>query len=145
MKKQDKKDFPDRKNYIKLLPAAAVIAAVAVTGVQGKAGSTQKVQSESADVKDAEELTGLITTAYSYEDFSDGTSLQQKQAKLLPKRQKPESKKERQKHFRMNLRKLLRQDRELHLLRLYPFRKADIRMVLIREAAQDLEARSVFR
>ena len=29
MKKQDKKDFPDRKNYIKLLPAAAVIAAVA--------------------------------------------------------------------------------------------------------------------
>lgn len=71
MKKQDKKDFPDRKNYIKLLPAAAVIAAVAVTGVQGKAGSTQKVQSESADVKDAEELTGLITTAYSYEDFSD--------------------------------------------------------------------------
>ena len=45
-----------------------------MTGVQGKAGSTQKVQSESADVKDAEELTGLITTAYSYEDFSDGTS-----------------------------------------------------------------------
>lgn len=36
MKKQDKKDFPDRKNYIKLLPAAAVIAAVAVTGVQGR-------------------------------------------------------------------------------------------------------------
>ena len=28
MKKQDKKNFPDRKNYIKLLPAAAVIAAV---------------------------------------------------------------------------------------------------------------------
>lgn len=28
MKKQDKKNFPDRKNYIKLLPAAAVIAAL---------------------------------------------------------------------------------------------------------------------
>ncbi len=111
MKKQDKKDFPDRKNYIKLLPAAAVIAAVAVTGVQGKAGSTQKVQSESADIKDAEELTGLITTAYSYDViFQMELLLQQKQAKLLPKRQKPESKKERQKHFRMNLRKLLRQD-----------------------------------
>ena len=75
MKKQDKKNFPDRKNYIKLLPAAAVIAAVTVTGVQGKAGISQKVQSESADVKDAEELTGLLATAYSYDDFSDGTSL----------------------------------------------------------------------
>lgn len=74
MKKQDKKNFPDRKNYIKLLPAAAVIAAVTVTGVQGKAGISQKVQSESADVKDAEELSGLLTTAYSYDDFSDGTS-----------------------------------------------------------------------
>ena len=42
MKKQDKKNFPDRKNYIKLLPAAAVIAAVAVTGVQGKAGYPRK-------------------------------------------------------------------------------------------------------
>ena len=74
MKKQDKKNFPDRKNYIKLLPAAAVIAAVTVTGVQGKVGISQKVQSESADVKDAEELTGLLATAYSYDDFSDGTS-----------------------------------------------------------------------
>lgn len=74
MKKQDKKDTSDRKNYIKLLPAAAVIAAVTVTGVQGKTGSTQKIQSENADIKDAEELTGLLTTAYSYEDFSDGTS-----------------------------------------------------------------------
>lgn len=74
MKKKDKKDFPDRKNYIKLLPAAAVIAAVAVTGVQGKTKNSQKVQSESAAVKDAEELTGLLTTAYSYDDFSDGTS-----------------------------------------------------------------------
>ena len=74
MKKQDKKNFPDRKNYIKLLPAAAVIAAVTVTGVQGKAGISQKVQSESEDVKDAEELTGLLATAYSYDDFSDGTS-----------------------------------------------------------------------
>ena len=74
MKKQDKKKFPDGKNYIKLLPAAAVIAAVTVTGVQGKAGISQKVQSESADVKDAEELTGLLATAYSYDDFSDGAS-----------------------------------------------------------------------
>ena len=88
MKKKDKKNLPDRKNYIKLLPAAAVIAAVTVTGVQGKAGISQKVQSENADVKDAEELTGLLTTAYSYDDFSDGTSSSLKAAKSASKKAK---------------------------------------------------------
>ena len=88
MKKKDKKNLPDRKNYIKLLPAAAVIAAVTVTGVRGKAGISQKVQSENADVKDAEELTGLLTTAYSYDDFSDGTSSSSKAAKSASKKAK---------------------------------------------------------
>ena len=88
MKKKDKKNLPDRKNYIKPLPAAAVIAAVTVTGVQGKAGISQKVQSENADVKDAEELTGLLTTAYSYDDFSDGTSSSSKAAKSASKKAK---------------------------------------------------------
>lgn len=88
MKKKDKKNLPDRKNYIKLLPAAAVIAAVTVIGVQGKAGISQKVQSENADVKDAEELTGLLTTAYSYDDFSDGTSSSSKAAKSASKKAK---------------------------------------------------------
>lgn len=88
MKKKDKKNLPDRKNYIKLLPAAAVIAAVTVTGVQGKAGISQKVQSENADVKDVEELTGLLTTAYSYDDFSDGTSSSSKAAKSASKKAK---------------------------------------------------------
>lgn len=88
MKKKDKKNLPDRKNYIKLLPAAAVIAAVTVTGVQGKAGISQKVQSENADVKDAEELTGLLTAAYSYDDFSDGTSSSSKAAKSASKKAK---------------------------------------------------------
>ena len=88
MKKKDKKNLPDRKNYVKLLPAAAVIAAVTVTGVQGKAGISQKVQSENADVKDAEELTGLLTTAYSYDDFSDGTSSSSKAAKSASKKAK---------------------------------------------------------
>lgn len=88
MKKKDKKNLLDRKNYIKLLPAAAVIAAVTVTGVQGKAGISQKVQSENADVKDAEELTGLLTTAYSYDDFSDGTSSSSKAAKSASKKAK---------------------------------------------------------
>lgn len=88
MKKKDKKNLPDRKNYIKLLPAAAVIAAVTVTGVQGKAGISQKVQSENADVKDAEELTGLLTAAYSYDDFSDGTSSSSKAVKSASKKAK---------------------------------------------------------
>ena len=74
MKKQDKKNFPNRKNYIKLLPAAAVIAAVTVTAVQGKVGGSYKVQSENTDIKNAEELTGLLTTAYSSDDLLDGTS-----------------------------------------------------------------------
>lgn len=81
MKKEDKKNFSNKKNYIKLLPAAAVIAAVTVTGVQGKTGSSQKTKSESVDIKDAEELTGLLTTAYSYDDFSDGTSASSKTSK----------------------------------------------------------------
>ena len=46
MKKQDKKNLPDRKNYIKLLPAAAVIAAVAVTGVQGKGRKLRRKYSQ---------------------------------------------------------------------------------------------------
>lgn len=65
-----------------------MIAAVTVTGVQGKAGISQKVQSENADVKDAEELTGLLTTAYSYDDFSDGTSSSSKAAKSASKKAK---------------------------------------------------------
>lgn len=88
MRKQDKKNFPDKKNYIKLIPAAAVIAAVTVTGVQGKTGSSQKVQSESADVRNSEELTGLLETAYSYDDFSDGTSASGKTSDSASKKAK---------------------------------------------------------
>ena len=88
MKKQDKKNLPDRKNYIKLLPAAAVIAAVTVTAVQGKVGDSHKVQSENTDIKNAEELTGLLTTAYSYDDFSDGTSVSGKTSDSASKKAK---------------------------------------------------------
>lgn len=146
MKKKDKKNLPDRKNYIKLLPAAAVIAAVTVTGVQGKAGISQKVQSENADVKDAEELTGLLTTAYSYDDFSDGTSSSSKAAKSASKRQKKvESKKEQPKRFLMNHRKLLLRDREAHPHRQPLFRQAATKTEPIREAEPDSAVRSLFR
>ena len=138
MKKKDKKNLPDRKNYIKLLPAAAVIAAVTVTGVQGKAGISQKVQSENADVKDAEELTGLLTTAYSYDDFSDGTSSSSKAAKSASKKEQP-------KRFLMNHRKLLLRDREAHPHRQPLFRQAATKTEPIREAEPDSAVRSLFR
>ena len=146
MKKKDKKNLPDRKNYIKLLPAAAVIAAVTVTGVQGKAGISQKVQSENADVKDAEELTGLLTTAYSYDDFSTALLPRQKQPNLHQKRQKKvESKKEQPKRFLMNHRKLLLRDREAHPHRQPLFRQAATKTEPIREAEPDSAVRSLFR
>ena len=141
MKKQDKKKFPDGKNYIKLLPAAAVIAAVTVTGVQGKAGISQKVQSESADVKDAEELSGLLTTAYSYDDFSDGTSSSKAASSSSKKAKKGGIKKGTAK----TLPDESLQDREAPLHRLHLFRQADTKTEPIREVEPDLVGRSLFR
>lgn len=145
MKKQDKKNFPDRKNYIKLLPAAAVIAAVTVTGVQGKAGISQKVQSESADVKDAEELTGLLATAYSYDDFSDGTSSSKAASSSSKKAKKGGIKKGQPKHFLMSRKKHQLQGREAPLHRLHLFRQVDTKTEPIREVEPDLVGRSLFR
>lgn len=70
MKKQDRNFMQDKRNLLKLLPAAAVIAAVTVTVVQGKAQNTVQQEAESAEVQSAAELSDLISTAY----FSDGTS-----------------------------------------------------------------------
>ena len=60
----------DKKNLLKLLPAAAVIAAVAVTAVQGKATDGIQKEPENTEVRDAGELSGLLKTAY----FDDDTS-----------------------------------------------------------------------
>ena len=60
----------DKKNLLKLLPAAAVIAAVAVTAVQGKATNGIQKEPENTEVRDAGELSGLLKTAY----FDDDTS-----------------------------------------------------------------------
>ena len=59
-----------KKNLLKLLPAAAVIAAVAVTAVQGKATDGIQKEPENTEVRDAGELSGLLKTAY----FGDDTS-----------------------------------------------------------------------
>lgn len=60
----------DKKNLLKLLPAAAVIAAVAVTAVQGKATDGIQKEPENTEVRDAGELSGLMKTAYFDEDTS---------------------------------------------------------------------------
>ena len=68
--KKDGKIMHDKKNLLKLLPAAAVIAAVAVTAVQGKATDGIQKEPENTEVRDAGELSGLLKTAY----FDDDTS-----------------------------------------------------------------------
>ena len=60
----------DKKNLLKLLPAAVVIAAVTVTAVQGKATNGIQKEPENTEVRDAVELSGLLKTAY----FGDDTS-----------------------------------------------------------------------
>ena len=53
----------DKKNLLKLLPAAVVIAAVTVTAVQGKATNGIQKEPENTEVRDAVELSGLLKTA----------------------------------------------------------------------------------
>ena len=67
MKKRDSDKNPfEKKNLVKLAPAAVVIAAVAAAGVQ--AGSSGKeVTSETREVVKSQDLESLLKTAYSYE------------------------------------------------------------------------------
>ena len=69
----------NKKSFMKLLPAAAVIAAVAVTGFQAESEkqSETKVQTSDNELMKSSELKSLISTAYSYEsndqeEASDG-------------------------------------------------------------------------
>ena len=64
----------DKKNLLKLLPAAAVIAAVTVTAVQGKATDGITKEPENTEVRDAGELSGLLKTAYFNDDTSSDNS-----------------------------------------------------------------------
>ena len=71
MKKRDSDKNPfEKKNLVKLAPAAVVIAAVAAAGVQ--AGSSGKVvTSETREVVKSQDLESLLKTAYSYETADD--------------------------------------------------------------------------
>ena len=70
MNKKDRKYIHDKKNLLKLLPAAAVIAAVTVTAVQGKTTEGLTKVSDGMEIKDAGELSGLLNAAY----FDNNTS-----------------------------------------------------------------------
>ena len=71
MKKRDSDKNPfEKKNLVKLAPAAVVIAAVAATGAQ--AGSSGKeVTAETREVVKSQDLESLLKTAYSYEAADD--------------------------------------------------------------------------
>ena len=71
MKKRDSDKNPfERKNLVKLAPAAVVIAAVAAAGAQ--AGSSGKeVTAETREVVKSQDLESLLKTAYSYEIADD--------------------------------------------------------------------------
>ena len=73
MKKRDSDKNPfEKKNLVKLAPAAVVIAAVTAAGVQ--AGSSGKeVTAETREVVKSQELESLLETAYSYETADDET------------------------------------------------------------------------
>ena len=71
MKKRDRDKNPfEKKNLVKLAPAAVVIAAVAAAGAQ--AGSSGKeVTAETREVVKSQDLESLLKTAYSYEAADD--------------------------------------------------------------------------
>lgn len=71
MKKRDSYKNPfEKKNLVKLAPAAVVIAAVAAAGAQ--AGSSGKeVTAETREVVKSQDLESLLKTAYSYEAADD--------------------------------------------------------------------------
>ena len=71
MKKRDSdKNLFEKKNLVKLAPAAVVIAAVAAAGA--RAGSSGKeVTAETREVVKSQDLESLLKTAYSYEAADD--------------------------------------------------------------------------
>ena len=83
MKKRDSDKNPfEKKNLVKLAPAAVVIAAVAAAGAQ--AGSSGKeVTAETREVVKSQDLESLLKTAYSYEAADD----EAKEESLLKSRQ----------------------------------------------------------
>ena len=77
MKKRDSDKNPfEKKNLVKLAPAAVVIAAVAAAGAQ--AGSSGKeVTAETREVVKSKDLESLLKTAYTYETADDDAEYDQ--------------------------------------------------------------------
>lgn len=72
--KEEKQPF-EKKTLTKLLPAAAVIAAVACMGVGASGEETNAVSvAEKGEIVEAGELTTLLKAAYSYDDTGDAAS-----------------------------------------------------------------------
>lgn len=71
MKKRDSDKNPfEKKNLVKLAPAAVVIAAVAAAGAQASS-SGKEVTAETREVVKSQDLESLLKTAYSYEAADD--------------------------------------------------------------------------
>ena len=71
MKKRDSDKNPfEKKNLVKLAPAAVVIAAVAAAGAQA-GNSGKEVTAETREVVKSQDLEALLKTAYSYETADD--------------------------------------------------------------------------
>lgn len=71
MKKRDGDKNPfEKKNLVKLAPAAVVIAAVAAAGAQA-CSSGKEVTAETREVVKSQDLESLLKTAYSYETADD--------------------------------------------------------------------------
>ena len=80
-KKKD--EHTSRKPWIKLLPAAAVVAAVAITGLHGKdTGETQAVQSADTEIQSASELEKY----FGYEEEGSSASQDKKNSKTSAKK-----------------------------------------------------------
>ena len=135
----------DKKNLLKLLPAAAVIAAVAVTAVQGKATDGIQKEPENTEVRDAGELSGLLKTAY-FDDDTSADSGTTDVAKVKKKKAKKSGiKKGTAKALPDESKKTSAEGQGSTTTPVADVQKMDIRMVLIREAEPALAVQSQYR
>lgn len=142
MNKKDRKYIHDKKNLLKLLPAAAVIAAVTVTAVQGKTTEGLTKVSDGIEIKDAGELSGLLNAAY----FDNNTSSDKNTTTAAKNKKKKRGiKKAAAKALPDESKKTSEKVREVLQLRRQKFRKVAIKMELIREVVQDLAELSRYR
>ena len=157
MKKRDSDKNPfEKKNLVKLAPAAVVIAAVAAAGAQ--AGSSGKeVTAETREVVKSQDLESLLKTAYSYEAADDeakeesllkagkntSSSSKKKTSKISKKKSGIKKGSSKTLPVKTAASSGVGQGSPLHQLQ--KFRKAAIKMELIRAAVLALEERLPYR